>query len=569
MKQRLQRAWAFGRHIPPSKLARRARLSWQRRLNDRRGCQTLPRPQADLKAVLPQPVFPPRTPGQVWRDGDTLVFCFLGQEHRFGGGHIDWMAPGAEGAHQLWRMNLHYMEYLEEVDDRLFEQLVTAWLDANADLRPGAWRDGWNAYALSIRVVVWLQQMAARQTHISSDLQARMAESLARQMGYLAQNLETDIGGNHLAKNIKALLWAGAAFDGQAAQSWGDLGQSLLRHELHVQILPDGVHYERSASYHTQVFADFLECRAVLPAPLPELDAALTGMAQATADLTHPDGLTALFNDAGLHMAYAPGTCLDLYAAQGGARPKARPRFAFEDAGYFGYRDHRLTVIADCGALAPDDLPAHGHGDMLSFELSLGAQRIIVDQGVFEYIPGPLRAQSRAAASHNTLAVDGADQADFFGAFRFGRRARIRRCQWQTTQSSACLAGAHDGYAILPGRPHHHRDFEIDADGLSLRDRLLGTEPSPGACLGFLLHPHVSATSETGGVWHLTTPEGEQLRITCSAPLSLKDAVWWPDMGREMTTRRLTACIEPGWDEIITRIDVLPTMVTPDQSKVE
>ena len=56
--------------------------------------------------------------------------------------------------------------------------------------------------------------------------------SLAEQMAFLEANLETDIGGNHLVKNIKALLWASVFFDGRDVERWRALGLKLLREEL-------------------------------------------------------------------------------------------------------------------------------------------------------------------------------------------------------------------------------------------------------------------------------------------------------------------------------------------------
>lgn len=563
MITRLQRAWAFGRHIPPRKLMRRIWLSGLRRRTDKRGKHAVLRPEANLGETLPARLYPARTRGQVQRDGSDWVFSFLGREQRFSEGQIDWMAPGADSEHQLWRMNLHYMEYLEEVDDVGFAALVTSWLDSHGELCPGAWRDSWNAYALSIRIVVWLQQLTARANRLDATLVERMEDSLARQTGYLTRNMETDIGGNHLIKNIKALLVAGAAFRGPAAAGWRRLGRQLLKRELKVQVLADGVHYERSPSYHAQVFADLLECRAVLDSPLPELNEALVQMANATADLAHPDGFAAQFNDSGLHMAYDPETCLAAFAAQTRMTPKPRRRFAYPEAGYFGYRDDRLTVIADCGAVAPDDLPAHGHGDILSFELSLDGERMIVDQGVFEYIPGPRRNASRASHSHNTLAIEGADQADFFGAFRFGRRARIIDCQWQETHGGARLSGAHDGYATLPGAPIHRRTFDMGPCGVTLRDRLEGPAVNPAARIALLLHPQITAQPAPDGTWQLIGAKGQRARIECSTPLKLETAVWWPDMGQEIATTRLTARADPGWTEIKTRIELLPAEAVP------
>ena len=219
-----------------------------------------------------------------------------------------------------------------------------------------------------------------------------------------------------------------------------------------------------------------------------------------------------------------------------------------------------MTVIADCGKLAPDDLPAHGHGDILSFELSLEGQRLIVDQGVYEYIPGPRRDASRAATSHNTLAIEGADQADFFGDFRFGRRARVTECRWQKREYGLRLSGAHDGYAILPCAPIHRRDFDMDPGGLVLRDRLEGPASAPAAQVGFLLHPQDEARKQPDGAWRLIGPARQGAQILCSAPLHLEPAVWWPDMGEEIATTRLVTYTPPGWTELETRIEIQPAV---------
>ena len=52
--------------------------------------------------------------------------------------------------------------HLEAVDDAEWGLLVRDWIASNPADRPGAWRDSWNSFALSLRVVVWLQERARR-----------------------------------------------------------------------------------------------------------------------------------------------------------------------------------------------------------------------------------------------------------------------------------------------------------------------------------------------------------------------------------------------------------------------
>ena len=543
---RLRRSFAFARHVPPRQALRRIALSARRAWRDRLGAPTVSVDAAPASAP-PQPIFAPRA-GMIESAPDSFVFTFLGRVVTMAPAAIDWDAPSSAPEHQLWRMHLHYMEYLEEVDDALFVALIEDWIRANPSNRAGAWKDSWNAYALSIRAVVWMQQLALRGERIAPSTRAQAAASLAAQLANLESELETDIGGNHLVKNLKALLWGSAFFRGAAAQRWRRVGLLLLSAALEAQILPDGVHFERSPSYHAQVFADLLECRHALgpyDAP-PALDARLCAMAQATADLVHPDGLVAQFNDAGLHMAYAPRACLDVFDRLLGKRPAQRASFAFPQAGYFGLRLGDAFFIADCGRIGPDALPGHGHGDVLSFEWSVAGERLIVDPGVFEYFAGPRRAGARSAATHNTLCYDGLDQAEFFGAFRCGRRPNVAVLAFEADTTHLVLKGTHDGFGAAA---RHVRQFEVEPGRLRIVDAL-DAPPGRPARLGFLLHPEAEVAH--AGEALLITRGGARVEIRCDAAMTVESAVWWPDMGVERPTRRVSVTPDGSRRGVIT-----------------
>jgi glycosyltransferase involved in cell wall biosynthesis/uncharacterized heparinase superfamily protein len=549
---------AFARHMPPGKILRRAELGLRRRLEDHIPLfrRTPGRAAAAARrATLPPPLFAPRKHLAPAAVPGGVRFTFLNRSVEMQG-RVDWTAPGPGPADQLWRMNLHYMEYLEGVDDESWAMLVSGWIAANPSGMRGAWRDSWNSYTLSLRVAVWLQELARRQGALPGDIIRRAEASAVEQLEFLERNLETDLGGNHLMKNIKALIWASAYFSGPAAARWRRTGLALLTRELGVQIMPDGMHGERSASYHAQVFADLLECRHALGEDAfgGRLDDALAGMAQAIADLTHPDGSPALFNDAGMSMAYAPAACLDVYERLSGRRPEPRAVFAFKDAGYYGLRSGGAHFIADCGRIAPDDLPAHGHGDVLSFEWSVAGERIIVDQGVFEYAAGERRQRARAAASHNTLCFEGADQADFFGAFRCGRRPDVDVTGYAPRAGGFMLEGGHDGFSALPGRPRHIRRFDATPDNIVVTDRIEGA-PSRPAQIAFLLHPGVDVSC--AGCEATLRGRRAAVQMTSSQPITVEPAVWWPDMGVELATRRLVVRLARGAASAMTQFRIV------------
>jgi len=553
--RKVARAIAFGRHVPLARIVRRIDLDVKRRVKQHTGAVAARSPVAlPLSNRPPPPLFEPRRRKLECCD-DQWRFTFLDRSCLMAGA-VDWRAGGEGQENQLWRMNLHYMEYLEEIDDGPFADLAIAWIVANLPYQRGYWKDSWNSFALSIRTVVWMQQLARRGERLDSAMRAPMLASLTQQIYFLEKNLETDIGGNHLIKNIKTLIWASAFFAGSEAERWRSLGVRMLADELPRQIFPDGAHFERSPSYHCQAFADLLECRHALGAePLNgALDDALASMAQVTADFAHPDGRVALFNDAGLSMAYTPGECLDVYERLFGRRPTPRRIFALRDVGYFGLRSGDAYFIADCGRIAPDDLPAHGHGDVLSFEWSVAGERIIVDQGVFEYNAGERRQRSRSALSHNTLCFDDADQTDFFGSFRCGRRPNVEAPAYEQTDDGFVMEGAHDGFKNLRGMPRHVRRFEINQCEIVICDRIEGYPDRP-ASVGFLLHPE--ARVEIAGAVARILTRAAEIRITSTLPIGVEGAVWWPDMGCEKPTTRLRIRIPTGVSKIVTELRVL------------
>ncbi|WP_066807272.1 heparinase II/III family protein [Sphingomonas asaccharolytica] len=474
------------------------------------------------------------------RTGTGWTLTFLAHSHSFSA-TLDWDQPQRSPREQLWRMNLHYMEYLEELGATDAYSLIEQWIAANPPYRRGYWRDAWNSYAVSLRVVVWMQTIA-----LNGAAPRAITDSLAGQLLFLEENLERDIGGNHLIKNIKALAWGSAFFDGPLAVRWRALAIRLLSRELPRQVLPDGMHYERSPSYHCQVFADLIEMRHALDCdPLGgALDSALTRMAAVIPLLTHPDGFVAEFNDAGLTMAYSPDACLDAYeAVSGRSRARVSGAFALPNAGYFGYRKDADYVVVDMGRIGPDDLPAHAHGDIGSVELSIDGHRLIVDRGVERYVAGPERTASRSAASHNVLSLVGGDQADFFGAFRCGRRPQVVVTTHDVFADGFVIEGWHDGYASLPGGPIVHRRVETRGDTVTITDRVKAREWREGST-GLLLHP--DCTVALDGIRAAIELDSRRLSVEASAPLTIVAATWSPDMGHSVATHRISLTLPPG-----------------------
>ncbi|MEZ5864378.1 MAG: hypothetical protein R3D25_10065 [Geminicoccaceae bacterium] len=185
---------------------------------------------------------------------------------------------------------------------------MSDWIRANSLHEKDDWRCAWWSYNLSIRVVVGYSRSPG--VGVCPKLRGRASGAAAALSRWY---LETDLRGN-----LKVLLWGCASLPAEAGV--GEQGEMPLRRELAWQILPDGVHYELSASI-TAGHGQTAELATLMPAASWR-DSRGCRPHGACVHLTHPDGKIALFNDGGLEMAYAPALLWERNGPGGRAPPR-------------------------------------------------------------------------------------------------------------------------------------------------------------------------------------------------------------------------------------------------------
>ncbi len=485
---------------------------------------------------LPVAVFPPRRHLVQNVDGESALCQFnrIWPIH----GRFNWQLTREGRSTHLERLAFHYLEFIESLDTALGESILLDWIHRNPPWQPDYWLDSWNSYAVSIRSVCMMQWLSACHNDISRESAKQIAASVVEQIRFLERNLEIDICGNHLIKNIKGLLWAGNFFHGSEAARWYRLGSELLCDEMNAQFLDDGMHFELSPAYHCQVFADLLECASVLePADRSQLIQRLDSAAKVIADLTHPDERISLFGDGGLNMAYLPAQCLSAYQHLGGTRPDPRAVFGFTASGYYGIRSGSGYLTFDCGPSCADSLPAHGHGDMLAFEWDVGTWRIVVDAGVHEYETGAERDWNRSTRAHNTVTVGNRDQCEFVKSFRVGHRAHGRCIDADLRESGISVTGSYTSHSADGQRIDHTRTISGSPSAFQVVDQVLSRFSEPAVSRLLLHHDcSVSALSDTcvdilcGRI---------RVRLSSESPVQISRAKWSPDFGTEYATCQL------------------------------
>jgi uncharacterized heparinase superfamily protein len=448
-----------------------------------------------VRRLLPAPKFP-ESAASGYREGISSIdwmgvpqpgdianeFRFLNETKSFDPAAIDW---SCEDQKKLWRYNLHYFDFLhwECFSDDLKATLISSWIESCPMNRAIAW----DPYPVSLRIVNWIKYFDSAYAH--RRVPQRWLDSLMTQARWQASNMEYQILANHLVKNAKALVFAGAFFTGEQAKEFMKLGCNVMWQQLGEQFMADGGHFERSHMYHLIVTEDYLDVLNLavnneLPmsaAELLEMHSKVHAAVEYYSDLCAADGELQLFNDSAHGITVNTATFLS-YARRVLKEPVAEPNAELKvinkaATGYYGYRTAGDSLLIDCGSVGPDYQPGHAHCDTLSFTLSIGGCRVVVDSGVYTYEHVPIRYANRQTAGHNTVRVDGEEQSEVWHSWRVGRRAYpITAKLTDYGDGRLSFVGAHDGYARLPGRVFHERQFDIDLAGVwRIIDRVQGS----------------------------------------------------------------------------------------------
>jgi hypothetical protein len=96
----------------------------------------------------------------------------------------------------------------------------------------------------------------------------------------------------------------------------------------------------------------------------------------------------------------------------------------------------------------------HSHSDVLSLTVRKAGRDILIDPGTFTYVADPVeRDRFRGSAAHNTVRIDGRDQAIPAGPFRWRERPAVEVRRWITSGGKDLL----DATCAYGGFVHRRR----------------------------------------------------------------------------------------------------------------
>lgn len=345
----------------------------------------------------------------------------------------------------------------------------------------------------------------------------------------------------------------------ERAETWRDLGESILFDEIEKQILDDGVYFEQSTWYQRYTidfYIHFVILKSIANdepggAPADELERRLGSALSFLKHVTRPDGTMPIIgdDDGGRALpltAAAPGDfrgTLDAGAELLGREELAFPGLCkseeafwllgqsrncagksengeattasaiFPNGGYCVMRDGWLDtdnyLLIDCGPVG-SLAGGHGHADSLSIEVAVEGRTLLVDPGTYKYHESAeSRNYYRSTASHNTLTVDKRSSSEPANTFSWRTRAASTIKSWISDQRFDYFSGEHDGYRRLEDPVTHERSvLFLRNDYMIVRDLVMargshridiGMHFAPGTTV------EVNSNAASGANWDIIT----------------------------------------------------------------
>ena len=448
------------------------------------------------------------TPTKVKIYGENLSFNFLNKEYQLDFPFL-W---NNKKQSKLWNFHLHYFDWLRELIENaiiskewgdksdFINAIIEDWIDKN-DVGKG---NGWHSYTISLRVRNWIWFFRCCPNLINK----KIIDSIWKQTIWLYLNLEFHLEGNHLLENLTALIICTSQFQGKLSERILNFSIKKLKDELDYQILEDGGHYERSASYHLLMLDRLTEVACIfrlLDKKVPEwLITKIRIMLEWAKNIKIGENYFPRFNDSpkdgcsdiniilnfansflnnksnnliGLRYLilkkdfnfkedfnFNKGIDLQIFEKKG-------PIFDLPQTGWTIIRPNsNWEFIFKCGKGCPKNLPGHVHSDLLSYELFYKGLPIISEIGTSNYGKSNIRDFERSGASHNCLQlgiykpkknlINWIEPIEVWGNFRAARKANIiKRELGIKSKGKFWVLGSHDGFKKLDA--YHERYIEF------------------------------------------------------------------------------------------------------------
>lgn len=411
---------------------------------------------------------------------------------------------------RAWSLSHEWLRDLRalgsEIARRKAVSLIHEWIEDQQN-----WdEESWAPEILGARLAHWLSFFDFYGSSASSEFKHLQMVSMVRQLRHLIHTAPANLTGTQGLNVVKGLVFGGLGLlDGEKALG---LAFVLLKRQLAEEILPDGGLVSRSPLRHAEILRLLIDIRAALrqgQMEIPhELTLAITRMIPVLKFFRHGDGGLGVFHGGGEGEPLMLDAILTLSEARG------RLLKRLPQTGYERITAGRSLLMMDVAGPPPRPYDDEAHAGLLSFEFSVGRERLIVNCGAGPEGDAEWRRAMGATAAHSTVTLGDTNACEILTDGGIGYRPRNVTAQRFEQDGMQFIEASHDGYAPRQ-RVTVQRLIGLAADG----DELCGREaiagpPGRDFTVRWHLHPNVTALlAQGGGAALLRTASGSGWRL--------------------------------------------------------
>lgn len=467
-----------------------------------------------------------------------------------------------QGFPRLWTLKLLSLEPASWIaltgseNDTMAVRMMVRWLeswltqDVTSIGSQDCLRRYWTPYAVTRRIgnLAMLGGILTSQRETNCEM---LSEHFAKNVRFLSDHIEYDIGGNHLLENACGLIIGGVLLDDDNVVS---SGVSILRSELSNQLLGDGMHFERSPMYHTILLYRIAWCLDILRRSgrtfSSDIVSYIGSMYWCLQRIAPGNANYPLLNDSVFREAPSRRSCLSVVENLFEIDDDTHRNDTSGESGYYTIVSGELMCIVDGGMHSPKHLPAHAHNDLGNVVLWAGETPVITDTGTFDYEPGDRREYARSVEAHNTVQVDDSDQSVTHGRFLMGPRPKPETTYFDSDSKRGVVLRYQSPRFVHSYT--HERLVEPVVDGIQINDRVVATNSTVTSRL------HLSPKAESrldGDTVEVKLRNGSTVEITAigADSIGVIETEYYPEYGvvtdqstieASITTEDSVGCIE-------------------------
>lgn len=402
----------------------------------------------------------------------------------------------------------------------------------------------WRAEILAPRIIAWCAHAHGLLEKSGDEQNRAVRRAFSRQVGHLQNILPAlPVAYSRLLATI-ALAHAAVAIG-----SRGRLMQTSMRElerEIERQVLPDGGHISRNPSRLLQILINIIPLKQAWidhgVSPSPIVLAAIDRMVAATQFFAHSNNTIATFNGA----EKSSDDLLDIilqHVEKSGDVQRSLP-----STGYERMSSGKTVLLLDTGKPISNANGSHAMAGCLSFELSSGKNKFVINCGLPETEVSRYAPYARASAAHSTATIADTSSAQFSSHPRLTKilpsayisgpeNISVERRELDGfTELNACHDGYKNQFSLL-----HRRVLQLSHDGKTLNgadrfEHMLATtvrDKGHELKLRFHLPPEINASLLASGHSVLLAASNKQAwTFSCvDASLALEESIDFSSSG--------------------------------------